>query len=104
MHPRARRPRLGETTTDLPADHQWLRPLSRYNLPIYITENGVSVPGESSMSTSKMLNDQFRVEFFAGYIDEVCKAARWAALKAAGAGCGRPLACWLQLSMPQGGW
>jgi len=51
----------------------WIR--NRYNSPpIYITENGVDVPGESSMPLDQALNDTFRIEFYETYIDNVMLA------------------------------
>jgi beta-glucosidase len=41
----------------------------RYNSPpIYITENGVDCPNESSMSVQEALNDTFRIDFYQGHI------------------------------------
>jgi len=70
-----------------PADSSWLFvvPEGIYNIlkwisdrydypPIFITENGVDVPGESSMSLADALNDTFRVNFYSGYIDNVMRA------------------------------
>jgi len=47
----------------------------RYNNPpIYITENGVDVPGESSMPLAQALNDTFRVNFYRDYLYHVNNA------------------------------
>jgi len=48
---------------------------NRYgNPPIYITENGVDVPGESNMTLDQALNDTFRINFYQNYIDNVMLA------------------------------
>jgi len=44
------------------------------NPPIYITENGVDVPNESSLPLAQALNDTFRVDFYSGYLKEVLSA------------------------------
>jgi beta-glucosidase len=44
------------------------------NPPIYITENGVSVPGENEMPLSQALHDQFRIDFYSQYISNVSLA------------------------------
>jgi beta-glucosidase len=56
--------------------HDLLHWLSdRYDYPpIYITENGVDVPGESQMSMEDALNDTFRVDFYSGYLENVMMA------------------------------
>jgi len=46
----------------------------RYRTPIYITENGVDVPNESSIPLPTVLKDQFRVDFYKSYIAEVLNA------------------------------
>jgi len=43
----------------------------RYQMPIIITENGVDVPGESSMPLSQALNDTFRVNYLRDYTENV---------------------------------
>jgi len=48
---------------------------ARYgNPPIYITENGVSVPNENSLPLTDALNDTFRVSYYDQYISNVSKA------------------------------
>jgi len=42
--------------------------------PIYITENGVSVPGETKMPLEEALHDQFRIDFYRDYISNVSLA------------------------------
>jgi beta-glucosidase len=42
--------------------------------PIYITENGVSVPNENNLPLAEALNDQFRVDFYSQYISNVSLA------------------------------
>jgi hypothetical protein len=41
---------------------------------IVITENGVSAPKEQLMTTAEAIRDSFRVNFYNGYLDNVCKA------------------------------
>jgi hypothetical protein len=43
------------------------------NPPVYITENGVDVPGEDDMPLALALNDTFRVDFVRDYISYVEK-------------------------------
>lgn len=51
----------------------WLS--KRYNHPkIYCTENGTSLKGENDLPLEKILEDDFRVEYFRGYIDALGKA------------------------------
>jgi beta-glucosidase/6-phospho-beta-glucosidase/beta-galactosidase len=50
--------------------------LCRYNLDIWITENGVSVPKEASLTPKQALDDQFRIGYFSTYLDKVCKAVK----------------------------
>jgi len=70
-----------------PADSNWLFVVpygirymlgwisKRYGHPaIYITENGVDVPGESNMTLDQALNDTFRVNFYQNYTDNVMLA------------------------------
>lgn len=47
----------------------------RYNHPlILITENGVDAPGESSLPLEEALQDTFRINYYAGYLDSVMRA------------------------------
>lgn len=41
---------------------------------ILITENGVDVPGEGQMQFPKMLDDQFRVNYFQKYLTHIARA------------------------------
>lgn len=41
---------------------------------IYITENGCDVPGEASMSIEEAMNDQFRINYYSSYLEQVDKA------------------------------
>jgi beta-glucosidase len=41
----------------------------RYGLPIYVTENGISVPNENALSLEDALNDTFRVRYYEGYLN-----------------------------------
>ncbi|OJD24371.1 hypothetical protein ACJ73_04267 [Blastomyces percursus] len=52
---------------------KWLS--DRYGRPkIYVTENGTSVKGESYMPLAQLLDDEFRVEYFRGYIGAMADA------------------------------
>jgi len=44
------------------------------NPPIYITENGVSVPNENNLPLEEALNDQFRIDYYSQYISNVSLA------------------------------
>jgi len=70
-----------------PADSSWLYVVpwgmrkilhwvaDRYgNPPIYITENGVDVPNESSMPLPAVLHDQFRIDYYTQYLSNVSQA------------------------------
>jgi len=51
----------------------WLN--KRYGGPaFYVTENGTSIKGENDMSREKILEDDFRCEFFRGYIGAMAQA------------------------------
>lgn len=39
-----------------------------------MTENGVDVPGESSMTLEQALDDQFRIHFFSAYLENAVQA------------------------------
>ena len=67
----------------------WLRPnpqgfrdllnwiSKRYGKPtIYVTENGTSLKGENDLSKEEILDDEFRAEYFRGYIDALAKAVQ----------------------------
>jgi len=47
---------------------RWGRP------PIYVTENGTSVKGENDLSKEEILDDEFRAEYFRGYIGALADA------------------------------
>jgi len=48
---------------------------ARYgNPPIYVTENGVSVPHENDLPLEQALHDQFRIDFYSQYISNVSLA------------------------------
>ncbi|KAF2713625.1 glycoside hydrolase family 1 protein [Pleomassaria siparia CBS 279.74] len=52
---------------------KWLS--DRYNQPtIYVTENGTSLKGENDLPLAELLNDEFRVEYFRGYIGAMADA------------------------------
>lgn len=51
---------------------QWVS--QRYGDPIYITENGVDVPGEANMTLPAVLNDTFRSAYYEAYLENVHKA------------------------------
>ncbi|KAF2153142.1 glycoside hydrolase family 1 protein [Myriangium duriaei CBS 260.36] len=47
----------------------------RYGRPaIYVTENGTSLKGENDLPLEKMLEDDFRVEFYRGYVKAMAEA------------------------------
>ena len=51
----------------------WLS--KRYGYPkIYITENGTSLKGENDLPLEKLLDDEFRAEYFRGYIGATADA------------------------------
>ena len=65
----------------------WLRPMplgfrklikwlsDRYGGPtFYVTENGTSLKGENELPVEELLNDEFRVEYFRGYIGALADA------------------------------
>jgi hypothetical protein len=65
----------------------WLRPMplgfrklikwlsDRYGGPIfYVTENGTSLKGENELPLEQLLDDEFRVEYFRGYIGALADA------------------------------
>lgn len=65
----------------------WLRPhpegfrklliwiSKRYNYPkIYVTENGTSLKNENDLSLKDIVNDDFRCEYFRGYINALARA------------------------------
>ena len=47
---------------------------NRYGLPIYVTENGVSVPGENALKLPEVLNDTFRIRYYEGYLNAMLDA------------------------------
>ncbi|KAF1926183.1 glycoside hydrolase family 1 protein [Didymella exigua CBS 183.55] len=65
----------------------WLRPMplgfrklikwlsDRYGGPtFYVTENGTSLKGENELPLEELLNDEFRVEYFRGYVGALADA------------------------------
>lgn len=51
----------------------WLS--KRYGYPpIYVTENGTSIKGENDLPKDKILNDQFRVDYYNGYVNALAQA------------------------------
>lgn len=42
--------------------------------PIYVTENGTSLKGENDMSMEQILDDEFRAEYFRGYVGALADA------------------------------
>ena len=50
----------------------------RYQMPIYITENGTTGPGEdvAAPPSDEALHDRHRIEFFNGYLESVARAAK----------------------------
>lgn len=52
---------------------KWLS--ARYNRPvIYVTENGTSIKGENDLTRDEIINDDFRVEYFRGYVNALAEA------------------------------
>lgn len=52
---------------------KWLS--DRYGGPtFYVTENGTSLKGENDLPLEELLNDEFRVEYFRGYIGALADA------------------------------
>ena len=52
----------------------WLS--KRYGYPkIYVTENGTSIKGENDMPLDKIVEDDFRVNYFDGYVKAMAKAS-----------------------------
>ena len=65
----------------------WLRPYpvgfrklmkwisDRYDRPImYVTENGTSLKGENDLSKDEILEDDFRLEYYQGYVNAMAEA------------------------------
>ncbi|KAL4945434.1 hypothetical protein BDV06DRAFT_230838 [Aspergillus oleicola] len=48
---------------------------NRYHVPIYVTENGTTVKGETA-PTPEVLNDTFRMRFFEGYVGNLARAIK----------------------------
>ncbi|KAK3071002.1 hypothetical protein LTR53_009450 [Teratosphaeriaceae sp. CCFEE 6253] len=47
----------------------------RYDRPmIYVTENGTSLKGENDMTKDEILQDEFRAEYFRGYVNALAEA------------------------------
>lgn len=47
----------------------------RYGKPkIYVTENGTSLKGENDLPRDQLLNDDFRVDYFKGYVKAMAEA------------------------------
>ncbi len=65
--PAAASPWLLVTPQYFPPLLHWVH--NRYpNLIIYVTENGVDVPGENSLPMEQALNDTYRIEYLSQYI------------------------------------
>lgn len=47
---------------------------NRYNTSVFVTENGVDVPGENEMPLKEALNDTFRVNYFKDYLQNLKEA------------------------------
>lgn len=75
----------------------WLRPnpegfknllvwiSKRYGFPdIYVTENGTSLKGENDLPREKIVDDDFRVEYFRGYTAALAEAVDKHGVKAKG--------------------
>ncbi|KAL4962575.1 glycoside hydrolase superfamily [Aspergillus stella-maris] len=46
---------------------------TRYQVPILITENGCPCPGESEMTREQAVKDEFRIQYFATYLDAMSR-------------------------------
>jgi len=52
---------------------KWLS--DRYGKPVmYVTENGTSIKGENDLPMEKILEDDFRLEYFRGYVEAMAQA------------------------------
>src|SRR2546430_17444247 len=47
---------------------------NRYKLPIYVTENGISIPNENNIAFPEVLNDTFRNHYYEGYLNAMLDA------------------------------
>jgi beta-glucosidase/6-phospho-beta-glucosidase/beta-galactosidase len=48
---------------------------ARYSAPaIFVSENGVSVPGEAGMTAAAAARDGFRLDYYSSYLDSLCSA------------------------------
>jgi len=56
----------------------------RYALPIYVTENGISVPHENALHIKDALNDTFRVHYYEGYLKALLEAVNLDGVKVLG--------------------
>lgn len=45
--------------------------LYRYQLPIYISENGITCPNENDIPMEEALHDDFRINYFTTYCDQM---------------------------------
>ena len=48
----------------------------RFNLDIYVTECGVSAPGEATKNAAGIMNDEFRVQFFRNHTEQLVLAIK----------------------------
>jgi beta-glucosidase len=46
----------------------------RYGVPIYVTENGFSIPNENAICIDEALNDKMRVHYYQGYLNAMLDA------------------------------
>lgn len=54
---------------------RWLS--DRYNHPkIYVTENGTSLKGENDLPKEQILDDEFRAEYFRGYVNALAQSVK----------------------------
>jgi beta-glucosidase len=56
----------------------------RYGLPIYVTENGISIPNENAFPIKEALNDTFRVHYYEGYLNALLEAVNLDGVKVLG--------------------
>lgn len=54
---------------------RWISDRYGSELPIYITENGVDIPNESTIPYPQVLQDQFRIDYLEQYLGNMTQVA-----------------------------